>query len=133
MAYAITRPDDELVHYGVLGMKWGVKRNPSKAFVKASRKADNLNKEYTKLNLKSARLRAKALNKNVKATNEKQYKKARKLEFKANKLQLESAKQLKKGMKWEKKMKKAFSEVKISDISKESLDRGRKYAHVLIG
>ena len=35
---------NELQHYGVLGMKWGVKRNPTKAYIKASKKRDRLNK-----------------------------------------------------------------------------------------
>lgn len=43
---------DELYHYGVLGMKCGVKRNPGAAYTKAtsksSRKAVNWNKKISK-------------------------------------------------------------------------------------
>ena len=130
--YHIT--EGELYHYGVLGMKWGVRRgNASKAFAKASKKAQKIEKKVIKNDLKSAKLRKKALKKSVKATSEKQYKKARKLEFKANKKALKSAKLQKKGMKWEKKMSKAFKEVKVTDIQKEHLDAGRKYAYMLVG
>ena len=35
--------DNYLIHYGVLGMKWGVRKgNYSTTFVKASKKADKL-------------------------------------------------------------------------------------------
>lgn len=40
--------DQELYHYGVKGMKWGVRRDPSKAYVKASKKRANLEKKYAK-------------------------------------------------------------------------------------
>lgn len=36
--------DRELQHYGVLGMKWGVRKNPTKAYVKATKKQRRLDK-----------------------------------------------------------------------------------------
>ena len=38
-----THESDELCHYGALGIKWGVKRNPTKDYIKASKKRDRLN------------------------------------------------------------------------------------------
>ena len=124
--------NEELYHYGVLGMKWGVRRNSSKAFAKASAKADRLKKKAIKTNLKSAKLQKKALKKETSATSEKQYKKAREMQFKANKLNLKSAKLQKKAGKWTKRMENSFSEVKMSDISKEHLDAGKKYTYMLL-
>lgn len=44
MEYAITRNDMcEIKHYGVLGMKWGVRHDPVKAYAKAVKKRDKLN------------------------------------------------------------------------------------------
>lgn len=121
----------ELCHYGVLGMKWGVRRNPSRAYARASRKADTLRKKQTKLTVKAAKLQKKALEKEVKATSEGQYKKAREMQFKANKLNLKAAKKQKRHDKWVKRMESEFSKVKVSNISKESIASGKKYAYML--
>lgn len=69
---------DELRHYGVKGMKGGVRKNPSKAFIKAfikasrkadklSRHADKMERNYQKANVDLAKQKARFANTNRKA------------------------------------------------------------------
>ena len=124
--------NDELYHYGTLGMKWGVRKNPSKAYVKASKKANRLTEQALKANLKSAKLGKKSLPNLIAPNNSRRYAKAVNAQLKANKLEIKSAKLSKKYNKWINSMEKAFSEVKISDISPEHMKAGKKYAYMLL-
>ena len=120
---------NELQHYGVLGMKWGVRRNPSRAYAKAVRKKNVLERKSAKLAVKSAKYEKKSIRKEMHSTSESQYKKARKLHFKSNKLNLKSARLRNKGLKWEKQMEKVFSSYDIKRVPDGNIAAGKSFVY----
>ena len=80
----------ELYHYGVVGMKWGIRRgNAAKAYMKSSRKLDKLNKKATKYTNKANRKAQKfekLMNKTFKDVDKKYIDEGRKMlaEYRSN-------------------------------------------------
>ena len=105
--------DDELKHYGVLGMKWGIRRGRSvEAMGKASKKLEKYDRKATKKLNKAVRKKYGMFG------SQKRYEKAK----------LKADKAVYKGQKWYKKMEKEFSKQKVVQISKHDREIGEKFA-----
>ena len=76
--------NEELMHYGVAGMKWGVRHNPAEAYSKAVNKQNKLNSNVEKARVKSVKANIKAKS-GVAAKYQKLQTKADKAQYKADK------------------------------------------------
>lgn len=120
---------DELRHYGVIGMKWGVRRgNVSKAYAKASKKLDRLDSKLSKKESKAVKRSNKADKKysSVLATD----KSRAKAEVKARKSAAKLAKQARKADKWYKSMQKTFANTTVK-LTPEQKAMGKRYEEML--
>lgn len=144
--------DDVIKHYGVLGMKWGVRRNPSRAYRKATQKADRLKKDYDKKSFKSQKAEAESAKLDVKVTRSRKRdqakvdtdfyrsssrtkrleKKQKKVDRKTSKINRRANEAYRKSVKWEASMRKVFRDTKVSDIDPSAIEAGRDYVYMLI-
>lgn len=109
--------DRELRHYGVLGMKWGKRKNPERAYEKANKKMSKLDARATKMQSKAYRRQDsifKSSRKRAKATQEE-----------ADRLKRKAAR-------WYRSVEKVLGTTKAREMSHDNINMGERYAHYLI-
>lgn len=149
MMQGLRSGEQALQHYGVKGMKWGVRKNPDRAANRAIKKLQRLDKSSQRLhtksvktNVKAAKMTAKANKLQLKAMKTGSDKKRTKLEGKAIRLNnkaikknlraakydAKAVKKANKGRQWAKQMNKYLSDQTYTNVSKESIAYARKWA-----
>lgn len=109
--------NEYLAHYGVLGMKWGVRKNPQRAYQKASKKYDRLEKRANKSLDKAGkynRRRTRYSLGNIGNYNE----------AKAKRSYDKAVRRTKRASKWMKAMKKEFAKQDVVSLDQDLLRRG---------
>lgn len=119
-----------LQHYGVVGMKWGIRRGKAaQAYHKGVKKLKKTEKKASNYKYKSDKKASKSAKLYYKGTNDD---KARKLDRESRKLAFKSTKLLRKGKKFYKKMEKTFKDVPIKTLNKEDVEYGKRYANSVL-
>lgn len=122
-----------LEHYGVLGMKWGVRKDPDKAYSRAGEKLAKLDKKSQKFSAKGSKREQKALGKQARASSAilfKKYKarRAAKMTKKALGAYQKAQRAQVKAYRWNESMKKVFSGVKVNNMNADYVALGEKYS-----
>ena len=141
MYYSVPR-DETINQYGVLGMKWGVRKaRYTDVANRSARQLTRFDSARKKRKAKAAKLHAKADKASYKAakrmnraTSEKKMQKARKMEFKAKKIQAKASKMDsqaaridRKATRFTNKVNKSLGVINVKDLDPAYVSAGRRY------
>lgn len=118
--------ENYLCHYGVKGMKWGIKHNPEKAFTKANAKYEKYQVKINKLKTKSDKATAKKYKRaNPLIRTEISDARYRNASRKADKATAKYLKAKRKAEKWVEAMDKTFENYDVKALSLNKVNSGK--------
>lgn len=124
--------NNELRHYGVLGMKWGIRKNPTRAYTRAMHKKNKLSDKSDKLDLKANRKMKKGTKLLARASSSVKIQKGYNLVQQASSMSLKAAKIKKKGKQWTRHMNKAFSSYSVEKIPNGNIESGKNFVYRML-
>lgn len=107
-----------LAHYGVIGMKWGVRHDPQKAYTKATKKMSKLEKRSDKAMNRAGKYKRASMSRFASKEKQKKY------SDKARNARISAMKYSKKASKWMKHMEKEFSKQSVVSIEPSVIRTG---------
>lgn len=129
--------EPQLTHYGVKGMRWGVRKNPARAYARANKKLGKLRNKAARANVSAAGYQQLADRKRFDASLAKKmkdktsYKENKSLAKQADRLaaknRSKAARALAKANKWMAAMDSTFDKTTLSQLSKDDIRRGREF------
>lgn len=131
------KTDVDLEHYGVLGMKWGVRKDPQKAYERSNQKLSALDRKARKAETKAVRKETRSLRRQQRADTAWLFKKtkARLADWaigRSEKSRQKYVKKMSKAVSWYKEMENAFKGTKVSTLNKDYIELGKKYSEIQV-
>lgn len=129
MSTYVINENGELKHYGVIGMKWGVRRGKTaKAYEKASKKLQKLSKKADKQLERAYNQRERAYQKADSFFSTERGR--RKALSRANKAMRDATRSANKARRWVRSMEKTFANTDVK-LTQEQTELGRKYLEIM--
>lgn len=129
--------EEDIEHYGVLGMKWGVRKDPQRAYDRANKKLSALDRKASKAERKAIRKETRSVRRQQRADTAIFFPKtkARLASWaiaRSEKSRQKYVKKMSKAVTWSKNMQEIFKDTKVTAMNQEYVDLGKKYSDMQI-